>query len=167
MVSLAGYQDIPRLVSLINSAYRGESSKRGWTTEADLIHGELRTNQQSMKQLMDSGSFLKYTEDAELKGCVYLEKQEKKLYLGMLSVSPRAQAKGIGKELLAASEQHALEKNCNAIIMNVISLRHELISWYERHGYERTGERKPFPSEDKFGKPVMPLEFIELKKNLP
>jgi len=167
MVSLAGYQDIPRLVSLINSAYRGEASKRGWTTEADLIHGELRTDQQSMKQLMDSGSFLKYTEDAELQGCVYLEKQEKKLYLGMLSVSPRAQAKGIGKELLAASEQYALEKNCNAIIMNVISLRHELIRWYERHGYGRTGETKPFPPDDKFGKPIIPLEFVELEKALP
>lgn len=166
MISPADYSDIPELVVLINSAYRGEASKRGWTTEADLLDGELRTDEEAMKQLMDTGSFLKDTEGGYLRGCVYLQKQGDKLYLGMLSVSPRIQAQGIGKELLEAAEKHALEQNCKTIVMNVISLRHELIHWYERHGYKRTGQIKPFPTDDKFGKPVVPLEFVELAKFL-
>jgi ribosomal protein S18 acetylase RimI-like enzyme len=175
MISIAQQHDIPGLVSLINSAYRGEASKKGWTTEADLLEGELRTDEESIGQLMIAGTFLKYTENDVLQGCVYLEKQRiqlpsapnGKLYLGMLSLSPAAQAKGIGKKLLAASEKYGREKNCETIIMNVISLRHELIHWYERHGYKRTGQTKPFPVDNKFGKPVVSLEFIELEKNLP
>jgi ribosomal protein S18 acetylase RimI-like enzyme len=119
-----------------------------------------------MKQLMDSGTFVKETEGNELRGCVYLQKQGDKLYLGMLSVSPGIQTQGIGKKLLEAAEKQALEQNCRAIIMNVISLRHELIHWYERHGYKLTGRKKPFPADDKFGKPVIPLEFVELEKFL-
>jgi len=166
MILPAEHKDIPSLVSLINSAYRGEASKRGWTTEADLLDGELRTDEEAMKQLTNSGNFLKDEEGKHLRGCVYLQKQGDKLYLGMLSVSPRIQAQGIGKKLLEAAEIHAVEQNCKAIIMNVISLRHELIRWYERHGYERTSRIKPFPADDQFGRPVVPLEFVELEKQL-
>ncbi len=85
MVIPAGYKDIPELVQLINSAYRGESSKKGWTTEAHLLDGDLRTDEETLKQLIDSsGSFLKYTEENIIMGCVYLQKQNEKLYLGML-----------------------------------------------------------------------------------
>jgi ribosomal protein S18 acetylase RimI-like enzyme len=172
MISIAQPRDIPQLVSLINSAYRGEGSKKGWTTEANLLQGEVRTDQETIRQSMGTGTFLKYVEGDVLQGCVYLEKQNEhstmqpRLYLGMLSVSPGAQAKGIGKQLLAASEKRALEKNCRSIIMNVISLRRELIDWYERHGYKQTGATKPFPADDKFGKAVIPLEFVELEKKL-
>jgi ribosomal protein S18 acetylase RimI-like enzyme len=166
MILSAAYNDISELVKLINSAYRGQASKQGWTTEADLLDGELRTDEETLKQLMHSGIFLKYLEGSKIQGCVYLQKQNEQLYLGMLSVSPGMQAKGIGKKLLTASENYALEKNCSSIIMNVISIRRELISWYERYGYLRTGERKPFPSDNKFGKPIIPLEFIELEKHL-
>jgi ribosomal protein S18 acetylase RimI-like enzyme len=175
MISMAQDEDIRDLVRLVNSAYRGEASKQGWTTEADLLQGELRTDEESINELMHSGSFLKYTEGNELQGCVYLQKQSshppgsaanQRLYLGMLCVSPAAQARGIGKKLLAASEEHAREKSCSSIIMTVISVRHELIGWYERHGYKQTGETKPFPADDKFGKPVIALEFLELEKKL-
>jgi ribosomal protein S18 acetylase RimI-like enzyme len=88
------------------------------------------------------------------------------MYLGMLSVSPGAQASGIGKEFLSASEKYALAEGCHSIIMNVISLRVELISWYERHGYMQTGETKPFPNDTKFGTPKHPIEFIVLEKKL-
>ena len=89
---------------------------------------------------------------------------EKGLYLGMLTVSPLQQASGIGKQLLAAAEVYAKEKNYPKVFMNVISVRYELISWYERHGYHNTGETKPFPADDRFGIPSRPLEFIIMEK---
>jgi ribosomal protein S18 acetylase RimI-like enzyme len=95
---------------------------------------------------------------------VYLEKKERGLYLGMLTVSPLQQANGIGKKLLAAAEVFAKEKNCHCIFMNVISVRQELIAWYERHGYNKTEERKPLPADNRFGKPTQPLEFIIMEK---
>jgi len=76
MVIPAKYKDIPELVKLINSAYRGEGSKKGWTTEAHLLEGELRTDEETLDKLMNStGNFLKYTEEDKIRGCVYLEKK--------------------------------------------------------------------------------------------
>jgi ribosomal protein S18 acetylase RimI-like enzyme len=97
---------------------------------------------------------------------VYLQKQENKIYLGMLTVSPDIQAKGVGKKLLKAAEEYAFVQECRAITMTVISLRKELINWYERRGYKATGDRKPFPNDPRFGVQKQPLEFIVMEKNL-
>ena len=166
-VSLASQQDIPALVTLINSAYRGEASKKGWTTEADLVQGELRTDITSLTDILKNKDaiMLKYvSENGDITGCVYLHKQERGLYLGMLTVSPLLQGSGIGKKLLKAAEQYAKENNCSSIFMNVISLRHELIAWYERHSYRQTDERKPFPTDQRFGIPTQVLEFLIMEK---
>lgn len=165
----ASANDIPALVDLLNSAYRGEGSKRGWTTEADMISGEIRTDQPTLKKLMTSAGavFLKYVnEENEIVGCVFLHQRGEKLYLGMLCVSPVLQAKGTGKELMKAAEQHAKETNCEAIFMRVVSVRHELINWYERQGYQLTGEAEPFPQNDPFGTPTTPLEFLIMEKKI-
>ena len=42
-IKIAIQADIPSIVALLNSAYRGESSMKGWTTEAHLIGGNVRT----------------------------------------------------------------------------------------------------------------------------
>src|SRR4030095_47166 len=108
-VLAATFQDIPALVVLINSAYRGEDSKKGWTTEADLIRGELRIDEPSLEALMktDGTVFLKYLNEQEkLDGCVFIQKKSDGIYLGMLSVSPTQQAKGIGKQLMNEAEKH-------------------------------------------------------------
>ncbi|MBL7739453.1 MAG: GNAT family N-acetyltransferase [Chitinophagaceae bacterium] len=169
-VHKATITDIPALVALLNSAYRGDASKEGWTTEADLIKGELRTDEPTLHKLMhEPGAiFLKYTnEQNEITGCVFLQKKENgKLYLGMLSVSPRIQAKGIGRQLMTAAIDHAQKEKCISIFMRVISVRHELVAWYERQGYLKTGETEPFPADDRFGIPVQPLEFVIMEKNL-
>ena len=168
-VSTAESNDIPALVSLINSAYRGEASKKGWTTEADLLKGELRTDAATLNTLIENkhAVFLKYqSEDGNITGCVYLAAQERGLYLGMLTVSPLLQGAGIGKELLKAADDYARKHNCSSIFMNVISLRHELIAWYERQGYYATGERKPFPTDQQFGIPTQPLEFMIMRKEV-
>lgn len=167
-ISVATMNDIPQLLQLINSAYRGEEAKKGWTHEADLIDGTMRTDEHSLKQLIQKPNavILKYQIDQKIVACVYLEKKDNKLYLGMLSVSPAIQAQGIGKKLLKAADDYAKQHGCNAVEMTVISIRKELIAWYERNGYQQTSKREPFPDDGKFGNPRQQLEFIYLEKQL-
>ncbi len=166
-ISKATVEDVPGMVALINSAYRGEHSKKGWTTEADLLDG-VRTDAGTLEEMInkDGAAILKFTnEENKIQGCVYLEKKEHKMYLGMLTVSPLEQAKGIGKKLLDAAEKYTRDKGCSMIEMTVISVRRELIAWYEKYGYYKTGERKPFPTDIKFGIPKQALEFVVLQKD--
>jgi len=168
-VSPATIQDIPALVTLINSAYRGEASKKGWTTEADLLKGELRTDMPTLTAIIENKEavILKHvSENGSITGCVYLHIKERGLYLGMLTVSPQLQGAGIGKQLLAAAENYARGNNCDSVFMNVISVRHELIAWYERNGYQQTDEREPFPTDRRFGIPTQPLEFVIMVKEV-
>jgi ribosomal protein S18 acetylase RimI-like enzyme len=167
MITKVTVNDIPELNVLVNSAYRGESSKKGWTTEEHLLGG-IRTDESGLTKTFEDTNItiLKYTENDKIIGTVSLEKQGDKLYLGMLTVSPDLQGGGIGKQLLKAAEIFAKEENIGKITMTVISVRAELIAWYERHGYVRTGETKPFPMNDpNFGEPKAFLEFIVLEKS--
>ncbi len=160
--------DAPELSALVNSAYRGESSRQGWTTEADLLDGT-RTDPAALAELIQTPgiTILKYTEDQSLLACVELKKEREKLYLGMLTVRPHLQGKGIGKILLKAAEEKAINQGCTAVFMTVISVRKELIDWYVRHGYHLTGDKKPFAFNDpRFGQPKTTLEFVVLEKIL-
>src|SRR6478609_4885431 len=166
-ITPATEKDIPALDILVNSAYRGEGSKKGWTTEADLLDG-LRTDPGSLLKIFQDPDaiILKYTGETGIEGCVYLKKKKNALYLGMLTVSPELQAKGIGKQLLAAAETYAKQTGCPKITMTVISVRHELITWYKRHGYQPTGQTEAFPSDPAFGLPRLALFFIVMEKLL-
>ena len=165
-ISFAGKKDIPALVLLVNNAYRNVNEDQGWTTEADLFKGS-RANEESLQHLFNEphSVILKYTKDDEIIGCVYLQKQEAKMYLGVLGVSPALQDKGIGKDLLLAAEEYARDHKCKAITLTVISIRHELIEWYKRRGYRETGELRPFP-DDKVNRPKQPLELLVLEKEI-
>ncbi len=168
-ITTATLHDVPELTALINSAYRGDASKKGWTTEADLLEGDLRIDIPTLTALMDNplATILKYTTAEKIiTGTVYLEKQERGLYLGMLTVSPLQQASGIGGQLLSSAAAYAKEMNCPCIFMSVISVRMELIAWYERHGYQKTGKTKPFPADNIFGTPTQTLEFIIMEKRM-
>ncbi len=168
-ITFATMADITAIKDLLNSAYRGELSKQGWTTEAHLISGDSRTNEESLIQVMQqAGSvFLKYTNDAQqLIACVNLQQHGHKLYLGMFCVAPQLQGGGIGKQLLQAAEEYARQVHCTAIYMSVITARTELIQWYERHGYAATGETKPFIEDAVTGKHLQPLEFMILEKSI-
>ncbi|MGE5519149.1 MAG: GNAT family N-acetyltransferase [Candidatus Dadabacteria bacterium] len=167
-ISIATSTDVPQLVNLVNSAYRGERSRKGWTSEADLLDG-IRTDIEAMEEMLQlkNAVILKYVDESQkIAGCVYLQKEREKLYLGMLTVNPTIQGKGIGKKLLQSSENYAKENDCSSIIMTVISVREELIRWYESKGYYNTGEKKPFPDDPRFGIPKQPLQFIVMKKDL-
>lgn len=168
MITKATIQDIPALNILINSAYRGETSKIGWTTEANLLEGK-RTNEEELTEtiLNPKNTILKYTENDKIIGSVLLVKKEHQLYLGMLTVSPELQNSGIGKKLLAEAENHAKTLGLSSIIMTVISVREELIAWYKRHGYVDTGEREAFPESGiHVTVSELPLEFIYLEKRI-
>jgi ribosomal protein S18 acetylase RimI-like enzyme len=159
--------DIIAIKNLLNNAYRGEASKRGWTSEAHFITGSTRTNDTNLLQIMQQpGSiFLKYTNaEQQIIACVNLQQHGNKIYLGMFSVLPALQAGGIGKKILQAAEEYAKYLQCVSIYMSVISVRTELIDWYKRHGYADTGERKPFIEDEISGKHLQPLEFIVLEK---
>lgn len=167
-INIATKKDILRIVELLNMGYRGEKSRKGWTTEADLISGEIRSNEDDVRGVMEEeGSvFLVYTHDGgEVSGCMNLKKQSRRIYLGMFAVEPELQARGIGGELMKAAEEYANYQDCSSIYMYVISVRDELISWYKRKGFEDTGERVPF-HENFTGKHVRPLEFAILEKNI-
>jgi len=84
----------------------------------------------------------------------------------MLSVDPDSQAKGIGKKLLRAAEDHAKKIGCTTVRMTVISVRKELIAWYERNGYQDTGDIKPFPNDGRYGEHRQPLQFLVLQKEV-
>jgi ribosomal protein S18 acetylase RimI-like enzyme len=158
----ATIDDVSELVRLVNSAYRGEG---GWTGEAQLIGGP-RTRAADVEELLREpvGVILTGWERDELAGCVYLNQEGEKLYLGMLSVWPARQGAGIGKRLMAAAGEYAVERHCKAIRITVISVRKELIAWYEQHGFRRTGEVEPFHAGDRFGTLKRPLELVVLEK---
>jgi len=165
-IQIATIADASSINALVNSAYRGDSSKQGWTTEADLLDGT-RIDEVSVKELIQRPDItvLKYVENNSLLGCVELRQDKGKLYLGMLSVKPNTQGKGIGKKLMAAAEDHAKSLGIKTIFMTVISVRKELIEWYVRHGYRLTGEKKPFVVPDaRWGIPKQKLEFVVLEK---
>lgn len=168
MITKAVAEDAPELDKLVNSAYRGDTSRQGWTTEADLLDGT-RTDAAAIAEIIRTPGtmILKYVDETEILGCVELQQHHDKLYLGMLTVRPHLQGKGIGKQLLKAAEEEARKQKCASLFMTVISVRKELIEWYVRHGYQLTGERKPFAFNDpRFGQPKMKLEFVVLEKKL-
>lgn len=167
-VTKASIGDVPELNKLVNSAYRGETSKLGWTTESHILDG-LRIDEETLHSYFNTPgiTILKHIdENGSINGCVYLEERRPKMYVGMFSVSPVLQGQGIGRALLLAAEDYAREIACRTLIMTVISIRHELISWYERRGYKATGEILPFHHDKKFGVPRQHIELAVLEKQI-
>jgi ribosomal protein S18 acetylase RimI-like enzyme len=148
--------DVGAIVALVESAYRGDASKQGWTTEADMLDGQ-RTDPVSVAGLVDKpGSLVLLAESEDgLLACAHVERQGEVGYFGMFSVNPTLQGGGIGRAMLGEAERVAREDwNCREMQMTVISIRDELIAWYERRGYHRTGQYKPFPyGDERFGLP--------------
>ncbi|MBK3585663.1 GNAT family N-acetyltransferase [Streptomyces microflavus] len=148
--------DAPALVALIESAYRGDSSRTGWTTEADLLEGQ-RTDEQGVRQVINApaGRLLAVEREGELIACCQLEHRGDAAYFGMFAVRPGAQGGGLGKVIIAEAERTARESwGVTEMQMTVISAREELIAWYERRGYRRTGQLTPFPyGDERFGIP--------------
>jgi ribosomal protein S18 acetylase RimI-like enzyme len=167
-ITPATLTDVPELVALINSAYRGESSKKGWTTEANLIGGQRIGEEELSEQMSDPNAIIlkNINQDGQITGCVYLQKRDEKLYLGMLTVSPTLQANGLGRRLLDAAEDYARSINYQTITMTVITARTELLDWYERRGYAKTGEVIPLNITERNGILNQPVEMFKLDKTV-
>ena len=166
--------DVGAIVALTQSAYRGEASRTGWTTEADFLDGQ-RTDVADVSGLLarEDARIVLAERDGELLASCLLERQVDdgvpSGYFGMFSVRPNVQNAGIGRALLAEAERIAREEwGCRQMRMSVIDIRESLIAWYERRGYRRTGEYKPFPyGDERFGIPKRDdLRFESLVKSL-
>lgn len=171
----AAESEFPTIVALVNSAYRGEGAQAGWTTEAGYIDGQ-RIDLASLKEDLAAAPgavllTLRDEEDGPLLGCVWLEPDAEVAeggawYLGMLTIRPDLQDRKLGAALLAHGETYAQAKGARRIRMTVVHLRDTLIAWYQRRGYALTGETKPFPVGERFGKPQQALQFVVLEKGI-
>lgn len=162
--------DVPALVALVESAYRGDASRAGWTTEADILEGQ-RTDPAGVLAVVESpdSRLVVVERDGELVACCQLEHRGTHAYFGMFAVRPALQGGGLGKLVIAEAERFAREEwKVAEMHMTVISLREDLIAWYVRRGYARTGQTRPFPyGDERFGLPTRDdLEFEVLTKRL-
>ena len=162
--------DIEAIVALVTSAYRGESSRAGWTTEADLLDGARIDPEVLRADIARDGSRVVLAErDGALLACAHVAVDGDAGYFGMFSVVPGLQGGGIGKQVLAECERIVRDDwRLPAMRMTVIDVRDELIAFYQRRGYRRTGVTKPFPYGDaRFGEPKRgDLRFEVLEKTL-
>lgn len=169
--TLARSADVPALVALVNGAYRGDASLRGWTTETDLVGG-LRIDAAALEEIIAAPdeALLVLRAQSGLFACVQLTKREAGVtVLGLFSVRPALQGNGIGRQLLAAAESYAREHfGAEFIEMTVIGEREELLGWYERRGYAPTGETREFPYHDeRFGVPKRAdLSMVVLRRRI-
>ena len=163
--------DLDALHALVEQAYRGDSARRGWSHEADILGGQ-RTDRESLAATLHDPRqllFVMVRDGAMIASVTVTMKSDRLAYLGMLAVDPTLQAAGIGRALLAEAEAIARDQMGIATIeMTVIASRAELVAWYQRRGYALTGERRPFPATDpRFGLPKRnDLEFVVLAKSL-
>lgn len=164
--------DTDTVVALVQAAYRGDSSRAGWTTEADLLAGQRTDPAEVATAIADRAGVLLLAVGAagDVLGCARLERRASYGYFGMFAVDPARQGDGVGRRLLAEAERrvHA-EWGLSSLEMSVIRQREDLIGWYERRGYRRTGATAPFPyGDERFGVPLRDdLEFVVLVKDLP
>lgn len=169
--------DVPAVVALVESAYRGDASRTGWTTEADLLDGR-RTDEAAIAAIVaDPASVLLLADppdgdgdgsgDGGPLGCCELRHVGEAAYFGTFAVRPALQGRGTGRALLAHADAVAVARfGARALEMTVIAQRTDLIAYYERAGFVRTGERRPFPYGDaRFGLPRRDdLEFVVLRR---
>jgi GNAT superfamily N-acetyltransferase len=166
----AGPEDVPVLVDLVESAYRGDRSRAGWTHEADLLSGQ-RVDAQMVGAAVRNpvGVVLVAEADGQIVGCCQLERRDAYTYFGLFAVSPGRQRGGLGRAVLTEAERVARDEwGAGELRMTVIMQREDLVAWYVRRGYTRTGELSPFPyGDERFGLPLrQDLMFETLTKKL-
>lgn len=170
-VRVAGIRDLPALLPLVESAYRGDASRAGWTTEADLLDGQRIDVDMLRGHLVEShGVVLVLGEHGAPTGCCHVARRpDGRCRLGLFAVAPDRQGGGAGTRVLAAGEAYVRDRwGAGALEMTVLAQRDELLAWYARKGYAPTGEREPFPyGDERFGRPRRDdLEFVVLRKPL-
>jgi GNAT superfamily N-acetyltransferase len=162
--------DAEQIKALVESSYRGEAAKQGWTTESDLLGGQ-RTDVSEVRALLaaEHSMMVLATDGGQLVGSAHIQMHADGCHFGMFAVRPTLQGAGVGKALLAEGEKRAMQ-DFAAVQMRmwVLWMRTELIAFYERRGYLRTGEKENFVyGDERFGLPKRDdLHFIVLAKTL-
>ena len=163
-------EDTVAIVALVESAYRGDASRIGWTTEADFLEGQRIDPAGVLDNMSKAGSLILLLErNGALLACCHLERFGDACYFGMFSVNPEQQGAGFGKRLMQEAEKFARETwACQRMEMTVIDIRRGLIDFYLRRGYRRSGIFKPFPyGDERYGIPLRDdLRFEILEKPL-
>ena len=159
--------DAPALAALVNAAYRAIGGGRGWTSEADLFAGGRVRAPDVAAMIAGGGTVLLRRSAQSLVGCIAIEADGAEAVISMLAVDPARQASGLGRALLAEAEQWAGRQGARLARMTVVEPRTELVAWYERRGYRRTGV-EDFPyGDDRVGRPLRDdLRFVVLEKSL-
>ena len=162
--------DVAAIVALVESAYRGDTSRAGWTTEADLLDGQRTDRDDVLASITAPDSVMVLVDDdGTLAACCHVQRRGTRCYFGMFAVDPLRAGNGLGKQVMAYAEDIARTRwACTAMEMTVIRQRTDLIAFYERRGYTDTGRRSPFPyGDERFGVPRRDdLEFTLLEKAL-
>ncbi|MPW44622.1 GNAT family N-acetyltransferase [Acinetobacter guerrae] len=154
MLVEATEQHINDVVELVNFSYRNKDHQ-GWTSEALIVEGD-RINADQLQDLMNSdAAILLLLQQKQLVGCVHVQKNEDAGYIGMLTIHPNFQNQGIGKQLLQAAEHYLIEKySVSCFKMSVLSVRSELLAFYQRRGYEVTSQVDDYPIHANVGQPL-------------
>lgn len=162
--------DVDPIVALVHSAYRGESSRSGWTTEADLLDGQRTDPDDVLATISATDSVVVLAErNGALVACCHVQHRGPRCYFGLFAVDPAHQGAGLGRQVMAYAEELARTRwGCRRMEMTVIRQRTDLIAFYERGGYTDTGQRSAFPyGDERFGLPLRDdLEFTLLEKTL-
>jgi hypothetical protein len=101
-VSIATDADLDAVAALVNSGFRGDSSRAGWTTEADFLGGQ-RTDPALLRAELAAAPeavllLLRDAPGGELLASVWLDPEEADVWhLGMLTVRPDLQARQLGR----------------------------------------------------------------------
>ena len=151
-VRLAERRETEDITSLINLAFQ---------VEKFFIDGD-RIDSAEVRELFKKGWFLVIDSIDSLAGCVYVEPRGSRAYLGLLSVDPRLQGHGYGAELVAAAEETARARNCEAMDLRIVNVRQELPAFYRYLGYMETGTAPFTPGVAT----KLPCYFIEMSKPL-
>lgn len=167
-LAFAGPADASRVSDLIERAYRGDSAARGWTNESQILTGSRSSPSEVVALIADPNSrFVVAFSGEKLVGCALIRKYLNGAYFGMFAIDPDRQGDGLGKLVMTAAEAAARKLWASPIMkLTVISLRDELIAWYERRGYRKTGEREPFPFDRATGALRTDFDLIVLEKPL-
>jgi ribosomal protein S18 acetylase RimI-like enzyme len=162
--------DVESLVQLIRSAYRGESSRQGWTSESDLVGGDRISAEQTLALIEGPNSMmLVFGEENTIIACCHVEDRGSSLaYFGTFAVAPTAQGTGLGRRVMAEAERSAvLTFKSTVLELTVLAQQENLIAWYERLGFSRSGETREFPADAEFARPLRDdLYFVVLTKSL-
>ena len=160
--------DVPQVAALIERAYRGPEAAKGWTNESALLTGPRSSLAEVEELVRDPASrFVTAFSDSGLVGSALIQKHGEGAYFGMFAIEPAAQGSGLGKAVMARCEAVARELwGAKFMELTVISLREQLIGWYERRGFLRTGEREPFPFATATGALRTDFDLVVLRKPL-